>query len=214
MAKALLMGVALVAVLSASDREEQPEFLGRRETGLQEAFPRFVVDDEVQDVVALRGRILRVAPGILVEPSPVDEERVGRPAVRDETLENVTQDLLHGQIDAPVRREDQAILVLEAEDSLLHGTGRHHGRVKTEYTPVSRCSTDAADSEKIDLRGEELADFCDGQPSEFPTLPIAVQDRHFQPFGLQFLVGRLFQRRDAELHGGLQGRNLTGAFFF
>lgn len=31
MAKALLMGIALVALLSASDREEQPEFLGRQE---------------------------------------------------------------------------------------------------------------------------------------------------------------------------------------
>ena len=61
--------------------------------------------------------------GVLIEPSAVDEKGVGRPAVGNQSFEDVAEDFFHRQIDAPVRREDQAVLVFQAEDPLFHRTG-------------------------------------------------------------------------------------------
>src|SRR5262245_1564308 len=82
--------------------------------------------DKFKDVVAFRRRVLRVASGILIEPCPVDEKGVGGPAVGDQAFEDIAQHLLHGQIDADVGGEDEAVLVLQAEDPLFHGAGGHH----------------------------------------------------------------------------------------
>ena len=73
--------------------------------------------------------------GVLIEPGAIDEECVGGPAVGDQTFKDVAEDFFHRQIDAPVRREDQAVLVFQSEDPLLYRTGGWHGELQHNTRP-------------------------------------------------------------------------------
>jgi hypothetical protein len=87
------------------------------------------VDDEIENVVALGGGILRMAACVLVKSSAIYQERVGGPAVRDETFKNISQHLLHRQIDPPVGRKNETVLILQTEDPFFQGAGLHHARM-------------------------------------------------------------------------------------
>ena len=98
-------------------------FFRRRQTGLQQALAGLVMDDEVQNVVALRRRILGMAAGVLIEPRAIDQERIRRPAVGNQSLKDLAKHLFHRQVNPAVRRENETVLILETENTLLHGTG-------------------------------------------------------------------------------------------
>jgi hypothetical protein len=98
------------------------------------------MNDEIRNVVAFWSGILGMAAGILVKTSAVDEKRIGGPAVRDKTLENVTEDLFHRKVNPAVRRENQSILVFKAEDTCSH-TKRRGGGLISAYTAPPRSST-------------------------------------------------------------------------
>ena len=95
-------------------------FLGGRQARFEQALTRLVVDHQIFDVVTLRGGIFGMTPGVLVEPSTVHQEGVRRPAIGDEAFEDIAENFFDRQIDPPVRREDQAVFVLKAEDARLH----------------------------------------------------------------------------------------------
>src|SRR6185437_903978 len=97
-----------------------------RQTGFQQALARFIVDHEFKDVVALRSRVFGVTAGVLIEPRPVDQEGVRRPAIRNQSFKDVPQNFFHGEIDTAVGGKNEAVFVLEAEYPLFHGTSRHH----------------------------------------------------------------------------------------
>ncbi len=98
-------------------------FFSSRQTGLKQPLTGFIVDDEIENVVALGGGILRMAAGVLVKPSAVYQKGVGGPAVWNETFKNIPQHLLHRQIDSSVRRKNETVLILQTEDPSSQGAG-------------------------------------------------------------------------------------------
>ena len=98
----------------------------RRQAGFKQSLTGFIVNDEVENIIALGGGILRMAASVLIEPSAVHQERVGRPAVWNETFKNIPQHLLHRQIDTSVRRKNEAVLILQTKDPSSQGIGFQH----------------------------------------------------------------------------------------
>ena len=119
-------------------------FFSCRQAGFKQSLTGFIVDDEIENVVALGGGILRMAAGVLIKPSTIDEEGIGGPAVWNETFKNIPQHLLHRQIDASVRRKNETVLILQTEDSPSQGAGLQHA-VETEYQPTPPSSTEGHD---------------------------------------------------------------------
>src|SRR5262249_5331041 len=95
--------------------------LGLVQEVLDDALARLVVDDQLGDVIALGGRVLRVEPGVEVEPGPVLEKDVRIASAGDDLLEEVACDVVGGQATLTVQRTGETVLVLEAEDPALHG---------------------------------------------------------------------------------------------
>ncbi len=104
-------------------------FFSSRQTGFKKPLTGFIVDDEIENVIALGGGILRMAAGVLVKPSAVYQKSVGGPAVRNETFKNIPQHLLHRQIDSSVRRKNETVLILQTEDPSSQGAGLQHARM-------------------------------------------------------------------------------------
>ncbi len=94
--------------------------LGLVQQVLHDALARLVVDHEVHDVVALRGRVLRMEAGVEIEARPVLEEHIGVASPGDDFLEEVSRDVVGGQPALAVQGAGEAVLVLEAEDPALH----------------------------------------------------------------------------------------------
>jgi hypothetical protein len=91
-------------------------FLSCRQTSFEQSLTGFIVDDEIKNVVALGGRVLRMAACVLIKPSPVYQKRVGGPTVRNKTFKNIPQHLFHRKIHPSVWREDETVLILQTED--------------------------------------------------------------------------------------------------
>jgi hypothetical protein len=88
---------------------------------LDDALARLVVDDQLGDVIALGRRILRVEPGVEIEPRPVFEEDVRVASAGDDLLEEVARNVVGRQAALAVQGAGETVLVLEAEDPALHG---------------------------------------------------------------------------------------------
>ncbi len=87
---------------------------------LDDALARLVVDDEIRDVVALRGGVLGVEAGVEIQARAVLEEDVGVARPGDDLLEQVAGDIVGREAALAVEGTGQAVLVLEAEDAPLH----------------------------------------------------------------------------------------------
>ena len=96
-------------------------FFRRRQTGFQQPLAGFVMNDEIQNVVAFGSRIFGMAAGVLIKSRAIDQKCIGRPAVGNQSFEDVPKHLFHRQINPAVGRKNQSVLVLETEDSLFHG---------------------------------------------------------------------------------------------
>ena len=72
------VGVVLEQVDVAGDPFLVEALLGVEEQTLEDPLPRLVVGDQLDDVVALGGGVLRMAADIEVETRAVVEEDVGR----------------------------------------------------------------------------------------------------------------------------------------
>nr|BFE80018.1 hypothetical protein GCM10020093_026190 [Planobispora longispora] len=76
--------------------------------------------DELHDVVALGGGVLRMAAHVEVEAGAVAQEDVARPPPGDDPAEQVARDLVGGQPPLPPERAGDAVLVLKPEDATIH----------------------------------------------------------------------------------------------
>ena len=94
--------------------------LGVDQQALEDPLARLVVGDEVDDVVALGRRVLRVAADVEVEPGAVAQEDVAAAAPGHDPAEQVAGDLVGRQPPLAVERARDAVLVLEAEDPPVH----------------------------------------------------------------------------------------------
>ena len=88
------VGVVLEQVDVAGDALVVQPPLGVDEQALEDPLPRLVVGDEVDDVVALGGGVLRVAADVEVEPGAVAEEDVAAAAPGHDLAEQVAGDLV------------------------------------------------------------------------------------------------------------------------
>src|SRR2546425_13345591 len=87
---------------------------------LHDALAGLVVNDQLGDVVAFRGRVLGVEAGIEIEPGPVFEKDIGIPGTGDHLLEQITRDVIRRQTALAVQGAGEPVLVLEAEDAPFH----------------------------------------------------------------------------------------------
>src|SRR5690606_36810385 len=94
--------------------------LGRHQQLLEDALPRLVVGDEVEDRVALGRGVLGVAADVQVEPGAVGQEDVARPPPRHDAPEQVPGHLVRAEPALPPQRAGDAVLVLQAEDAPIH----------------------------------------------------------------------------------------------
>jgi hypothetical protein len=94
--------------------------VGVDEQALQDPFPGLVVDHQVGDAVALRGRVLGVAADVEVEPGPVAQEHVAAAAPRDHAAEQVPGHLVRRELAAAPERARDPVLVLQAEYPSIH----------------------------------------------------------------------------------------------
>src|SRR5450755_3303251 len=89
----------------------QPTF-GVDEQTFEGALAGLVVDHQVDDVVALRCRVFRVAADVEVKARAIAEEDVAGSAPRDDPPKQVSSDLIGRQPPLAVERASNAVLVL------------------------------------------------------------------------------------------------------
>ena len=189
-------------------------FFSRRQTGFKKPLTGFIMDDEIKNVVALGGGILRMAAGVLIKPSAVHQKGVGGPAVRNETFKNIPQHLLHRQIYPPVRRKDETVLILQTEDPSSQGTGLQHAC--TNRIPAGPAFFNRRTQIRVMETGlgrEELFGIGGRKTTESSAVAGAVQNRHFQALQRELLVPDLFECGDTEREGISQFRRLRQTLF-
>jgi hypothetical protein len=130
------IGVVLEQEHLAANALFPQSLLGALDEALEDPLPRLVVDDQVVDRVALRRRVLRVAPDVEVEPGAVLEEDVARPAPGHHAAEQIPRDFVRTQAALPAQRAGHAVLVLESEDAPFHV--RPFAAVLAVYGPAVR----------------------------------------------------------------------------
>src|SRR5680860_535924 len=86
----------------------------------EDALSRLVMGDQVADVVALGGGVLRVATDVEVEPGPVAEEDVAAAAPGHHLAKQVARNLVRREASLPAERAGDAVLVLDPEYPAVH----------------------------------------------------------------------------------------------
>ena len=114
------VGVVLEEVDLAPDALLAQAGLGAADQLGQDPLPRLVVGHDVADLVALGRGVLGVAADIEVEAGPVLQEDVGGAAPADHPAEEVAGHLVGAEPALAAQGEGDAVLVLNAEDALLH----------------------------------------------------------------------------------------------
>src|SRR5690606_33662884 len=94
--------------------------LGIEQQALEDALPRLVVGDEIDDVVTLGRGVLGVAAHVEVEAGAVAGEHVGGTPPAHDLAEQVAGDLVRAQAPLAPERARDAVLVLDAEDPPVH----------------------------------------------------------------------------------------------
>ena len=114
------VGVVLEQVDVAADALVDQPPLGVDQQVLEDPLTGLVVGDELVQRVALRGGVLGVAADVEVEPGPVAQEHVRRPAPGHDAAEQVARHLVRGQPALAVEGARDPELGLETEDPPLH----------------------------------------------------------------------------------------------
>jgi len=114
------VGVVLEEVDLAPDPFLFQPLLSRAKQALQHTFARFVVGDQVIEVVALWRRVFRMAPHVEVEPGTVFEEHVRRAPPAHNSPEEIPGDLVGTEAPLPAKCARHSVFVLDPEDSPLH----------------------------------------------------------------------------------------------
>ena len=107
------------------------------EQPLEDPLPRLVVGDQLDDVVALGGGVLRVAADVEVEPGAVAQEDVAAAAPADDLAEQVAGHLVGAQPALALERARDAVLVLDAEDPPVHAR-QPYGRRRSDGASRAR----------------------------------------------------------------------------
>ncbi len=95
--------------------------LGVHQEALEDALARLVVRHQLGDVVALGGGVLGVGAHVEVQAGTVAQEHVAAAAPGDYAAEEVPGHLVRGQPALPAERTGDAVLVLQPENSAVHG---------------------------------------------------------------------------------------------
>ena len=114
------VGVVLEHLDPARDLVLREPAVGAPHEILDDAFPRPVVGHEVEEIVALRRRVLRMEARVHVEAGAILQEDVRVARARDELVEEVPGEHLGRQDGLTVPRADGPVLALEAEDPAPH----------------------------------------------------------------------------------------------
>ncbi len=130
------VGVVLEQVDLAGDALVVQPLLGVEEQPLEDPLPRLVVGDQLDDVVALGGGVLRVAADVEVEPGAVAQEDVAAAAPADDLAEQVARHLVGAQPALALERARDAVLVLDPEDPPVHAA---------TLRPSTSCGRNTAD---------------------------------------------------------------------
>ena len=158
-----------------------------------------------------------MAAGVLIKPRAVDEKRVGGPAVGNQAFEDISQHLLHRQIDPSVRRKNEPVLILQVRKSVVAWVGAIIvDDIDSEYTgpsrvfnrACSRCRSRARcliqkivtkrEGRRLGERSWRDVDRAD-KATELPPIAGPIQDGHLQIFRREFLIGDLFQGGDSRV---------------
>ena len=86
----------------------------------EDPFARFVVRDQVSEVVALRSRILGVAADVEIEAGAVVQEDVTASSPRHHAPEQVARYLVGRQPPLPVKGAGEAVFSLDSENPPVH----------------------------------------------------------------------------------------------
>ncbi len=114
------VGVVLEQVDVAADALLAQAGLGAGDQPAEDPLPRLVVGHDVGDLVALGRGVLGVAAHIEVEAGPVLEEHVRGAPPADHPAEEVAGHLVGAEPALAAQGEGHPVLVLDAEDALLH----------------------------------------------------------------------------------------------
>src|SRR5262245_42433930 len=110
--------------------------LGVEKQPLEHPLPRLVMGDQLDDVVALGGRVFRVAADVEIQTGSVAEEDVAGASPRDDLAEQVARDLVGTQAALAAERARDAVLVLDPEDPPVHAVTLARGLARSA---VFRC---------------------------------------------------------------------------
>ena len=100
---------------------EQP-LLGIDDQVLEDPLAGSVMVDQLDQVVALGGRVLRVRPHVEIDPRSVAQEDVAAPAPGHDPPEQVARHLVRGQPPGAARRAGDPVLGLQPVDPPVHST--------------------------------------------------------------------------------------------
>ena len=114
------VGVVLEQVDVAGDALFPQPPVGVDQQAFQDPFPGLVVNHQVGDAVAFRGRVLGMAAHVEVEPGPVAQEHVAAAAPRDHAPEQVPGHFVRRELSAAPERARDPVLVLQPEYPSVH----------------------------------------------------------------------------------------------
>ena len=90
---------------------------GAEEEVRDDALASLVVGHQIDDLVGLRGRVLRVKPGVEIQAASVLEEHIPAPRTGHDPLEDMADDVLPRRKSTIVHTAEEAVLGLKPEDT-------------------------------------------------------------------------------------------------
>src|SRR5581483_6419386 len=129
------VGVVLEQVDVAAYALVGEALLGVDQQVFQDAFAGTVVGDQLDQAVALGGRVLRVTADIEVTPRAVAKEHVAAAAPRQDPAEQIARNLVGRQSAVAVERAGDTEFGLDAHDPTLHAIERTGCAEKLAATP-------------------------------------------------------------------------------
>ncbi len=145
---AVAVGVVLEQVDVTADAFARQPLLGVDDQVLEDAFAGPVMVDQLHQVVALGGGVLRVRSDVEVDARSVAQEDIAAPAPGHHAAEEIARDFVGGEPPGAARRARDPVLGLQPVDPPVHvypsARPRRDVPARTAQRPVSRRSDPAA----------------------------------------------------------------------
>jgi hypothetical protein len=78
------------------------------------------MDEELENIITFWSSVFRMTAGVLIKSGTVGQERIGRPAIGNEALEDIAKDFLNRQIHSPIGRKRKTVFTLKPINSFHH----------------------------------------------------------------------------------------------